>query len=216
VGRTGGGGAADGETALVPRWIRKGGRIGVSALSGRVKGYATVDLVLVRVQSDGQSRSAPIDRARTVIGRQTGCQLRIGSGEVSREHCEVLVEEGSAVIRDLGSRNGTYVNAVKVSEKRLEAGDLIAVGPVVFLVQIGGDPGSFDSAALYADGMAAMAEPDSAPAAASSGRVSEDPPTTAGGGIMDGIASDSDESSVVEFDFDFDDDDEDQNSQPPL
>jgi pSer/pThr/pTyr-binding forkhead associated (FHA) protein len=174
-----------------------------------------VDLVLVRVQSDGQTQRASVDRERTVIGRQTGCHLRIGSGEVSREHCELLVDEGTIVIRDLGSRNGTFVNAVRVNEKRLEAGDLLSVGPIVFLVQIAGEPSSFDASALHAEGLPAS-EGGGEPKPAAAKPVTEDPPTTAGGGLLDGIADDPESSSVVEFDFDFDDEEEEQRSQPPL
>jgi len=166
-----------------------------------------VDLVLVRVQSDGQSRAAKLRHSRTVVGRQTGCQLRIGSGEVSREHCEVVVEEGSAIVRDLGSRNGTYVNRVKVNEKRLEAGDLVSIGPVVFLTQIDGEPAEFDAAAMYKEGTPVSET-------ASGGSPSDAP--SSDGGLMDGIESASDESSVVEFDFDFEDEEEEQRSQPPL
>lgn len=175
-----------------------------------------MDVVLVRVQPDGRNKPAAIERAKTVIGRQTGCHLRIRSGEVSREHCEIAVEEGAAVIRDRGSRNGTFVNGVKVKEKRLEAGDLIAVGPVVLLVQIGGQPESFDAKEMYRSGLPG-ASPPARPA-----KVSDQSPTSAG--LMDGIeedefsevGDDADESSVVEFDFDFEDEEEEQRSQPPL
>lgn len=170
-----------------------------------------MDLVLVRVQSDGQAKAAPIDRPRTVLGRQTGCQLRIGSGEVSREHCEVLLQEGSAVVRDLASRNGTFVNGVKVVEKRLEAGDLIAVGPVVFMVQVNGQPAKFDAAALYREG-APGSEPPAAPRPKA---PTNDPPTSASR-LVEGLGGDPDGSSVVEFDFDFEDEEEEQRSQPPL
>ncbi len=173
-----------------------------------------MDFVLVRVQSDGRSKPAAIHHAKTVLGRQTGCHLRIRSGEVSRKHCEIDIEEGAAVIRDLGSRNGTYVNGVRVKEKRLEAGDLIAVGPVVLMVQIDGQPGSFDAAAMFRDGL------PGAGVSAGSARVSDQSPTSAG--LMDGLdldgaaGKDSDESSVIEFDFDFEDEEEEQRSQPPL
>jgi pSer/pThr/pTyr-binding forkhead associated (FHA) protein len=55
-----------------------------------------VDFALIRLQSDGKTASAPIAREHTLIGRQTGCQLRIRSGEVSRKHAEIRFEEGAA------------------------------------------------------------------------------------------------------------------------
>ncbi len=173
-----------------------------------------MDFVLVRVQSDGRSKPSVITHSKTVLGRQTGCHLRIRSGEVSRKHCEIDVEEGSAVIRDLGSRNGTYVNGVRVKEKRLEAGDLIAVGPVVLMVQIDGQPGSFDAAEMFRSGL------PGAGVSAGTARVSDQSPTKAGLmddlGIEDAGGDALDESSVIEFDFDFEDEEEEQRSQPPL
>jgi pSer/pThr/pTyr-binding forkhead associated (FHA) protein len=43
-------------------------------------------------------------------------------------------------LRDLGSANGTYVNNKRVNEVDLRAGDHVVVGPVVFTVQIDGQP----------------------------------------------------------------------------
>ena len=182
-----------------------------------------MDFALIRLQSDGKTAKAPIERELTVIGRQTGCQLRIRSAEVSRKHAEIRYEETTPVIKDLGSSNGTYVNGVKVIEKRLEAGDLGAIGPVVLLVQLDGGPGAFDAASLFQDGVPGGPPSTATPApaqaaaagAASSASSDGDMPTTSG--LMDGIdglPSSSDDSSVVDFDFDFDDGDDDE--QPPL
>ena len=177
-----------------------------------------MDFSLIRLQSDGKTASAPITREHTLIGRQTGCQLRIRSGEVSRKHAEIRFEEGTPLIKDLGSSNGTYVNGVKVIEKRLEAGDLVAIGPVVFLVQLSGEPSNSDAASLYEDGRPGGRQPEPARAGGAAGAASashdEDVPTTSG--VMEGISglpTDPDDSSVVEFDFDLDDDEDD---QPPL
>ena len=65
-----------------------------------------MDFALIRLQSDGKTAKAPIERELTVIGRQTGCQLRIRSAEVSRKHAEIRYEEPTLVLKDLGSSNG--------------------------------------------------------------------------------------------------------------
>lgn len=186
------------------------------------EGYTGVDFTLIRLQSDGKTASAPISRERTVVGRQTGCHLRIRSSQVSREHAEIRFEDGTPIVKDLGSSNGTFVNGVKIIEKRLEAGDLVAIGPVVLMVQLDGVPDSYDAASLYEDGRPggaaapAQATPSSEQPAQDAGASADpmDAPTTTG--LMDGIAglpTDPDDSSVVDFDFNFEDDDDD---QPPL
>ena len=85
-------------------------------------------------------------RLRIVEGSQAGCtfdsgedRLQIGSHPmnnvhlnertVSRFHCEVCVEEkGRAWVSDLGSRNGTKVDGVRVREAELVDGSVLQVG----------------------------------------------------------------------------------------
>ncbi len=47
---------------------------------------------------------------------------------VSAHHATIQFEHGSYVLRDDGSRNGTFVNAQRVSEHRLQHGDLVQLG----------------------------------------------------------------------------------------
>jgi ABC transport system ATP-binding/permease protein len=50
------------------------------------------------------------------IGRQSNCDFVIDSPLVSRQHAEIHTENEAVVLRDLGSTNGTYVNARRVQE----------------------------------------------------------------------------------------------------
>jgi len=59
---------------------------------------------------------------------------------ISRRHCQLNHDEGVLKIRDLGSRNGTYLNGKRISEAVVEAGDYIKVGPLKFVFQIDGQP----------------------------------------------------------------------------
>jgi pSer/pThr/pTyr-binding forkhead associated (FHA) protein len=68
-----------------------------------------------------------------VIGRGDECQLRANSDMISRRHCELKVEDSYAAVRDLGSKNGTYVNDQLISgEVQLKPGDKLKVGPLQF------------------------------------------------------------------------------------
>ena len=68
-----------------------------------------------------------------LIGRGDECQVRTNSPLVSRQHCLVHVTEDSAILRDLGSTNGTLVNGKRIlDEHLLVPGDLLQIGPVVF------------------------------------------------------------------------------------
>ena len=61
----------------------------------------------------------PLTRQRALIGRDESADLRIVVNAVSRTHAEVAWERGTWVLRDLGSRNGTFVDGVAVSGRAL-------------------------------------------------------------------------------------------------
>ena len=59
-----------------------------------------------------------------LIGRATDCDLRLTCPMVSRHHCELIVRDDYVAVRDLSSKNGTWVNDEPVvSERRLFSGD---------------------------------------------------------------------------------------------
>lgn len=99
-----------------------------------------MNVVLVMFK-DGERREFPVTHEDTVIGRRQDCDLRIQTGDVSRRHCLISVEDDEVLIQDLESANGTYVNGERISEKQLDPGDRIKIGPAVFVVQIDGQPG---------------------------------------------------------------------------
>ena len=96
--------------------------------------------VLVMFRPDGERRSFSITRDMTVIGRREDCDLRIPLGDVSRKHCRLVRDGDILKVEDLGSSNGTYLNAQRVQEALLSPGDSIQVGPVVFVLQLDGEP----------------------------------------------------------------------------
>jgi len=70
-----------------------------------------------------------VRRPKFLVGRGEECQLRPQSHLISRKHCAILVEDGSATIEDFGSTNGTFVNGEKIGQRReLANGDRIKVG----------------------------------------------------------------------------------------
>lgn len=64
------------------------------------------------------------------IGRVTEAHLSVPSPRVSRQHAEITWRDGKAVLKDLGSQNGTTVNGHKVSgEHALADHDELGIGP---------------------------------------------------------------------------------------
>jgi hypothetical protein len=68
---------------------------------------------------------------KTVIGRSPDCTIKLQSGAVSKEHASIFVTEDKIIITDLQSRNGTFVNGVKIQNQRLNPGDKIALQEVL-------------------------------------------------------------------------------------
>ena len=67
-----------------------------------------------------------------IIGRSRDATLTLPHPLVSRQHCEIFEANGRLMVRDLGSRNGTFVANEKVSQAVLHAGELLTIGNVTF------------------------------------------------------------------------------------
>lgn len=99
-----------------------------------------MDVNLVLFKKNGSRKSFSLLSEVTVIGRRHDCDFYLPLQSISRRHCQLIVNNGTVFIRDLGSKNGTFVNGEAVEERELKAGDYIQISPVTFLVQIDGRP----------------------------------------------------------------------------
>jgi pSer/pThr/pTyr-binding forkhead associated (FHA) protein len=99
-----------------------------------------MDVNLVLLKKDSSQKPFTLPSSVTVIGRRSNCDLHIPITSVSRRHCQLNQDQGVLKIRDLGSRNGTYVNGKRVEETVIKAGDQMKVGPLTFVFQIDGQP----------------------------------------------------------------------------
>ena len=102
--------------------------------------------VVLFVFKNGKRREFPLNAETTILGRRTDCTLRIQTSDVSRQHCQLVIKDDGLLVKDLGSSNGTYVNGKRVAETSLSPGDRLTVGPVVFVVQIDGQPANIEPA----------------------------------------------------------------------
>jgi hypothetical protein len=76
------------------------------------------------------------ERSQT-IGRDARNAIQVNTNGVSREHARVFCDSGGWLIEDLGSRNGVWVNRVRIqSAKRLHNGDEIHISQVAFRLEL--------------------------------------------------------------------------------
>ena len=79
--------------------------------------------------NDGLGRRViPIDKPLLTIGRRTESDVRMVGSDVSREHAEIVQLDGYVLIKDRGSRYGTFVNGEAVTEHQLKHGDKVQLG----------------------------------------------------------------------------------------
>jgi transcriptional regulator with AAA-type ATPase domain len=73
---------------------------------------------------------------RQILGRDPSCDTICEGNEVSRRHAEVYVDGPISAIRDLESRNGTFVNGRRVDHAPLTRGDVVRCGEWIGVVVV--------------------------------------------------------------------------------
>jgi pSer/pThr/pTyr-binding forkhead associated (FHA) protein len=87
-----------------------------------------------------------LNRPEMLVGRHSGCDVRLPLPDVSRHHCRILYVEGCWQVIDLDSLNGVFVNDEAVLQAPLQQGDLIRIGGFTFAVDL--SPSAADPEAL--------------------------------------------------------------------
>ncbi len=111
---------------------------------------------------------------RVSIGRGSDCDFPVCTDDASRRHAEVYTDDGLYLVRDLSSRNGTFVNGELIGGPRaLEPGDRIGVGSAAVTFCLA--RGSLDSFLSDPDGQETVLFTKKASGPAFSGDLAEMP-----------------------------------------
>ncbi len=99
---------------------------------------------LIVLQGSNAGKEVKIPTPKCIIGRGDECHLRPRSDAISRRHCVFFVKDSRVVLRDLKSKNGTFVNGKKIDgDAVLKGGEHVRVGALEFEVvldlSLGGD-----------------------------------------------------------------------------
>ena len=100
-------------------------------------GGVLVNLRLKIVRGKPKGHILTFPDGEFLFGRGPECDIRPNSDLVSRQHCKLQIRDRNAVLRDLGSRNGTLINGQRlIGEIALSGGDTLQIGPLTLEVLV--------------------------------------------------------------------------------
>jgi len=106
---------------------------------------------LIFIKKDGTTEFFTLPSSVTLLGRRQDCDFCIPLSCVSRRHCEINLDQGKVTVRDLQSRNGTLINGKRIEEAPMNAGDVLKIGPIEFVLQVNGVPDDLEAYLPQAD-----------------------------------------------------------------
>jgi len=117
------------------------------AFSGNAVDVGSDELPLVpRFRLVRGKRTFLLIEGENVIGRDPDANVCIDHASVSRRHARISIRDETAVLEDLGSRNGTFRAGKAVdSPQELTDGDTIGLGPIMLVFERLGAPGTTQS-----------------------------------------------------------------------
>nr|HID13226.1 FHA domain-containing protein [Anaerolineae bacterium] len=97
--------------------------------------------MLIVYEGELEGQRWVIDQDQVTIGRGSDCDIMLPERQVSRHHARIERDDGDYLLRDLGSKNGTYVNGQEVRDKPyyLKDGDEIQIALCVKMGFVGAD-----------------------------------------------------------------------------
>ena len=105
-------------------------------------------MIEVLIESvDEESQRLSFNQESVTIGRGLGNDIMLEDPQVSRYHARLVVQQDALMLYDLRSRNGTRVNAERISSCAISKTDAIHIGQAVLRVNINGDVFVDESAA---------------------------------------------------------------------
>ncbi len=92
---------------------------------------------LEQLEGPGAPRCITLQEMNIIVGRAPDAEIRIPSAEVSRQHMTLRLSGKEYYCEDLQSRNGIYLNGIKIHSAALREGDTIQLGNAIFVYHEG-------------------------------------------------------------------------------
>lgn len=85
-------------------------------------------MIRVRVSTQEGVRALEFEQDKVEIGRSDVCTIKIDDKKASRQHAVIELTAEGVIVRDLDSRNGTFLNTNRIQTAVLTKGDVIKIG----------------------------------------------------------------------------------------
>ena len=127
--------AATGDSSADCRWIRSVADVGYA--------FGDSDRAVAMPPSGHwvltwATRWFVLSPGENIIGRDPAAVVSVDADIISRRHARIVVTRDTAVIEDLGSKNGTYLGVTRITTPQpLHRGDQIRIGDFIFTVETG-------------------------------------------------------------------------------
>lgn len=97
--------------------------------SAQIKSNSLPNYVLVFEMLRGGPRTFDVREGSTIVGREASCTISVDDASLSRQHAELVLRGSRLTLRDLGSKNHTYIDNQEISsEVEVKEGMEIAFG----------------------------------------------------------------------------------------
>jgi len=102
--------------------------------------YAPGRALLILREAGSPVRQWIVEKREILVGRSEECDIVLPARAVSRRHAQIVQTDGGYLLRDLGSKNGTFVNGQEVEgDYALKDGDEIEIALAVRLLFVGAE-----------------------------------------------------------------------------
>ncbi|MGQ9548427.1 MAG: adenylate/guanylate cyclase domain-containing protein [Roseiflexus sp.] len=86
-------------------------------------------MALITLDLNGEHKTYPVEARGLRIGRALENDIVLNHAIVSRYHAEIFINGRDIWVRDTNSRNGVFVNRLRIKEEQLRDGDVVQIGP---------------------------------------------------------------------------------------
>ena len=108
-----------------------------SELSPELRGKHKRPSRFNQVEGPGAPKEIVLWKDSLVVGRSHECDIVINSAKVSKQHMTIECYEGEFTIKDMESRNGIFLNGIRINSAGLRDGDAVQLGDATYVFHKG-------------------------------------------------------------------------------